>query len=81
MPWLEYFYDAEGIQPGEDFRKVLEEGVIESMLLVLRTDIFDLRVPRPHTERYGPVGCACPSSSEGGSSRCRSGSCRTGIGK
>jgi len=43
MPWLEYFYDAEDIQPGEDFRKVLEEGVIESMLLVLRTDIYDLR--------------------------------------
>jgi hypothetical protein len=43
MPWLEYFYDAEDIHPGEDFRKVLEEGVIESMLLVLRTDIYDLR--------------------------------------
>jgi hypothetical protein len=41
--WLEQFYDAADIQPGDDFKDVLERGVLGSMLLVLRTDIYDLR--------------------------------------
>ncbi len=43
FPWLSQFYDAEDIQSGDDFKQVLQRGVLESMLLVLRTDIYDLR--------------------------------------
>ena len=43
FPWLSQFYDAEDIQSGDDFKQVLHRGVLESMLLVLRTDIYDLR--------------------------------------
>ena len=43
LPWLGKFYDAEDIQPGDDFKEVLKFGVLESMLLILRTDIYDLR--------------------------------------
>jgi hypothetical protein len=43
LPWLGQFYDAKDIQSGDDFREVLERGVLGSMLLVLRTDIYDLR--------------------------------------
>ena len=43
FPWLSQFYDAEDIQSGDDFKQVLRSGVLESVLLVLRTDIYDLR--------------------------------------
>jgi hypothetical protein len=43
FPWLSQFYDAEDIQSGDDFKQMLRRGVLESMLLVLRTDIYDLR--------------------------------------
>ena len=43
LAWLDYFYDARDIQSGDDFREILEYGVLDSMLLVLRTDIYDLR--------------------------------------
>jgi hypothetical protein len=43
LPWLAQFYDAKDIQSGDDFKEVLERGVLGSMLLVLRTDIYDLR--------------------------------------
>jgi len=43
LPWLGQFYDAKDIQSGDDFKEVLERGVLGSMLLVLRTDIYDLR--------------------------------------
>lgn len=43
LKWLEKFYDAEDIQSGDDFKEVLEHGVLDSMLLILRTDIYDLR--------------------------------------
>lgn len=43
LPWLDQFYDARDIQSGDDFREVLQRGVLGSMLLVLRTDIYDLR--------------------------------------
>jgi len=43
LRWLEKFYDAKDIQPGDDFKEVLEHGVLGSILLILRTDIYDLR--------------------------------------
>jgi hypothetical protein len=43
LPWLGQFYDAKDIQSGDDFKEVLEHGVLGSMLLILRTDIYDLR--------------------------------------
>jgi hypothetical protein len=43
LAWLGKFYDAEDIQPGDDFKEVLKLGVLDSMLLILRTDIYDLR--------------------------------------
>ena len=43
LSWLDHFYDAKDIQSGDDFKQVLERGVIGSMLLVLRTDVYDLR--------------------------------------
>jgi hypothetical protein len=43
LPWLGQFYDAKDIQSGDDFKEVLEYGVLGSMLLILRTDIYDLR--------------------------------------
>lgn len=43
LPWLGQFYDAKDIQSGDDFKEVLQHGVLGSMLLILRTDIYDLR--------------------------------------
>jgi len=43
LGWLGRFYDAKDIQPGDNFQEVLEHGVLGSMLLILRTDIYDLR--------------------------------------
>ena len=43
IPGLDTFYDAEDIQAGEDFEEVLEQGILNSMVLILRTDIYDLR--------------------------------------
>ena len=43
LRWLGQFYDAKDIQPGDDFKEVLEHGVLGSMVLILRTDIYDLR--------------------------------------
>lgn len=43
LPWLGQFYDAVDIAPGDDFAEILKRGVLGSMLLVLRTDIYDLR--------------------------------------
>lgn len=43
LAWLGQFYDAKDIQSGDDFKEVLEHGVLGSMLLILRTDIYDLR--------------------------------------
>ncbi len=41
--WLDAFYDALNIEPGDDFESVLQHGVRDSLLLVLRTDIYDHR--------------------------------------
>lgn len=41
--WLGHFYDADDIQPGEDWQEALRQGVAHSVLLVLRTDIYDSR--------------------------------------
>ena len=41
--FLRDFYDARDIEAGEDFREVLEDGVANSMLIALRTDIYDDR--------------------------------------
>lgn len=43
LDWLEQFYDAKDILPGDDFKEILERGILGSMVLVLRTDIYDLR--------------------------------------
>ena len=43
LDWLGTFYDARDIGPGDDWQQVLEDGVRDAMLLVLRTDIYDQR--------------------------------------
>jgi hypothetical protein len=43
LPWLDSFYDARDIQPGDDWERGLEDGVQDSMLLALRTDSYDQR--------------------------------------
>ena len=43
LPFLERFYDAQDILPGTRWRKVLENGVRKSVLVVLRTDVYERR--------------------------------------
>jgi hypothetical protein len=43
LHWFNGFYDAKDIPPGEELREMFEEGDIQSMLVVLRTDAYDLR--------------------------------------
>lgn len=42
-PALKAFYDADDIPPGSDFEKILEKGVQDSVLVVLRTEAFETR--------------------------------------
>lgn len=43
LPGFEGFYDAQDIPWGADWRRVLESGVRESILIVLRTEIYESR--------------------------------------
>lgn len=43
LKWLENFYDADDILPGTQWRHELRRGVRESVLIVLRTDIYEQR--------------------------------------
>ncbi|HUM46347.1 MAG TPA: TIR domain-containing protein, partial [Chitinophagales bacterium] len=40
---LQSFFDATDIPPGESFGKVISEGVVDSTLLVIQTDIYSTR--------------------------------------
>lgn len=41
--WLTAFYDADDLPPGCDWRRELEKGVGESLIVILRTEIYDTR--------------------------------------
>ncbi len=44
MKWMKRFYDFDVLKPGQkNWREVLESGVEESLVLVLRTNAFDQR--------------------------------------
>jgi hypothetical protein len=43
IPWLRDFYDAEDLPPGCDWEMELELGVRSSLILMLRTDIYERR--------------------------------------
>lgn len=43
IPWLDKFYDADDLLPGSNWRRELEKGVASSLIIVLRTDIYDTR--------------------------------------
>ncbi|MBB4635869.1 toll/interleukin-1 receptor domain-containing protein [Longimicrobium terrae] len=43
MPWLSSFYDARDIREGANWQRELEEGVGSSLIVMLRTDIYDSR--------------------------------------
>lgn len=43
LPGFQGFYDAEDIPIGSNWRKVLEKGVHDSILIVLRSDIYETR--------------------------------------
>lgn len=42
--WLDSFYDARDILPGDDFEEALEDGIKDSMLIALRSDEYDQRL-------------------------------------
>ncbi|HEY0151403.1 MAG TPA: toll/interleukin-1 receptor domain-containing protein [Longimicrobium sp.] len=41
--WLRSFYDAEDLADGENWQRGLEEGVGTSIIVMLRTDVYDSR--------------------------------------
>lgn len=43
LKWLEDFYDADDLPPGCDWQKELEIGVGTSLIVILRTEIYDSR--------------------------------------
>ncbi len=43
LSWMRGFYDADDISPGTRWHDVLESGVMNSVLIVLRTDVYDQR--------------------------------------
>lgn len=43
LEWLQPFYDACDILPGAPWRRVLRNGVRDSVIVVLRTDIYEQR--------------------------------------
>jgi hypothetical protein len=43
LGWLEDFYDARDIPPGSDWQLELEKGVSSSLIIILRTEIYDSR--------------------------------------
>jgi hypothetical protein len=44
LPWLQRFYDANDILPGTQWQRVLQRGVQDSIVVMLRTDIYEQRV-------------------------------------
>jgi len=44
QPWLETFYDARDIEAGTSWQQALEDGVARSVLLALRTDVYEQRL-------------------------------------
>lgn len=42
--WLETFYDVRDIEPGTSWKQALRDGVKRSVLLALRTDIYEQRL-------------------------------------
>ncbi|MBO9475841.1 toll/interleukin-1 receptor domain-containing protein [Shimia sp. R10_1] len=43
LPGFRDFYDAKDIEEGSDWQRVLEEGVRDSVLLALRSDLYETR--------------------------------------
>ena len=43
VTWLGRFYDATDIPPGSDWKRELEQGVGSSLIVMLRTDVYDER--------------------------------------
>lgn len=41
--WLRTFYDAEDLPPGCDWREELERGVGDSLIIMLRTEVYETR--------------------------------------
>jgi hypothetical protein len=43
VPWLQSFYDADDLPPGCDWQRELERGVGSSLIVMLRTEVYDSR--------------------------------------
>jgi hypothetical protein len=43
LGWLKDFYDAEDLPPGCDWQQELEQGVGSSLIVMLRTEVYDSR--------------------------------------
>jgi hypothetical protein len=43
LKWLEDFYDADDLPAGSNWRKELEKGVGSSLIVMLRTEVYDSR--------------------------------------
>lgn len=43
IPWLSSFYDARDIRQGSNWKHELEQGVGTSLIVMLRTDVYDSR--------------------------------------
>jgi hypothetical protein len=43
LPWLEDFYDADDLPAGSNWQRELEQGVGSSLIIMLRTDVYDSR--------------------------------------
>jgi hypothetical protein len=43
LPWLEDFYDADDLPAGRNWQRELEQGVGASLIIMLRTDVYDSR--------------------------------------
>jgi hypothetical protein len=43
LKWLKDFYDVDDLPPGRNWEKELEKGVGSSLIIILRTDVYDNR--------------------------------------
>lgn len=43
IKWLETFYDADDLPPGENWKLALEQGVGSSLIIMLRTEVYESR--------------------------------------
>lgn len=43
MPWLSKFYDVDDLPPGSDWKAELEAGIGSSLIIMLRTEMYDDR--------------------------------------